>query len=572
MQALDDVGADGYGRKDRTSDRAIALPAAANGGRLRRLTILFGVSWDHHKSPRTPHPGRPSRLPNRFAVALGSMATLFTVMTPAVSLAAGYDPASDMNSMYNTTLYTGARAWWNAGYTGAGVDVALIDTGVTPVEGLATPGKIVYGPDLSLESQASTLRNLDTNGHGTFMAGIIAGRGSSAVPGSYAADAGSFLGVAPDARILSVKVGVADGGTDVSQVIAAIDWVVQHRYDNGMNIRVLNLSYGTDSAQAYEVDPLAFALEQAWKAGIFVVTATGNAGYAFKTGTLTNPAFDPKLFAVGASDSMGTATQLDDTVAAFSSTGSNGRTPDVVAPGAHIVSLRVPESHIDQTFGSTGIVSDTLFRGSGTSEAAAFVSGAAALAIQQRPGITPATLKRLFLSNTKGLNASSLRQGDGEIDLARMLGATAYNPPVQWKTIEWSTGTGSLELSRGTDHLTLDGVLLSGSQDIFGHPFSSAVMATLEALGTSWTGGVWNGSVWTGNSWSGNSWSGNSWSGNSWSGNSWSGNSWSGNSWSGNSWSGNSWSGNSWSGNSWSGNCWSGNSWSGNSWSGAAWS
>src|SRR3990172_2862369 len=254
---------------------------------------------------------------------------------PGSALAAGpYDPVTDVNSMYNTTTYTGVRAWWAAGYTGAGIDVAVIDTGVSPVEGLATAGKIIYGPDLSLESQASNLTNLDTNGHGTFMAGI--------------------LGVAPDARIVSLKVGVADGGVDVSQVIAAIDWVVQHRTDNGMNIRVLNLAYGSDSAQAYGVDPLSYAVEQAWKAGIFVVTATGNAGYAFKNGTLTNPAYDPKIFAVGASDSMGTMTTSGDTVPAFSSTGSNSRAPDVVAPGTHIVSLRVPGSYIDQQHGTTG--------------------------------------------------------------------------------------------------------------------------------------------------------------------------------------------------------------------------
>ncbi len=554
MQALSDVGVDSTGRHDR-EDRALAMPPAADG-LLRRMGILLGVSWDYHKSP-PPRPGLFSSLmPRRVGVALGSLAMLVSTMAPTASTAATYDPTADMNSMFNTTRYTGAQDYWNAGYTGAGVDVAIIDTGVNAVEGLATPGKIVYGPDLSFESQTDALRNLDTNGHGTFMAGIIAGRGSDAVTGSYAGDATNFLGVAPDARILSVKVGVADGGVDVSQVIAAIDWVVQHRTDYGMNIRVLNLAYGTDSLQSYQVDPLAFAVEQAWKAGIFVVTATGNAGYAFKTGTLTNPAFDPKIFAVGSSDSVGTATQGDDIVSAYSSTGSNARTPDVMAPGAHIVSLRVPGSYIDQMYGSTGYVSPTLFRGSGTSEAAAFASGAAALVIQQHPAITPASLKRLFLANATGLGFSSLRQGSGEVDLSRMLGATVYAPPTQWKTIDWSTGIGSLELSRGTDHLTRDGVVLSGSIDIFGHHFDSASMALLEATGNSWSGGIWNGNSWSGNSWSGNSWSGNSWSGNSWSGNSWSGNSWSGNSWSGNSWSGNSWSGNSWSSSGWMGISW----------------
>jgi len=543
MQASSDVGASRHGRADRIEDRAIAMLAATDRGFLRRLSILLGVSWGYHKAPRPAPPTLSSLVPRRFAVALGSLAMVATAVSPAATMATGYNPALDVNSLYNTTLYTGAQAWWSAGYTGAGVDVAIIDTGVSPVEGLSTPGKVVYGPDLSFESQDPSLQHLDTNGHGTFMAGIIAGRGSSALPGGYAGNSSTFLGVAPDARIVSLKVGVADGGTDVSQVIAAIDWVVQHRNDNGMNIRVLNLSFGTDSNQSYLVDPLSFAVEQAWKAGIFVVVATGNEGYVARTGTLTNPAYDPKIFAVGASDSMGTLTQSDDMVATFSSTGSNARYVDVVAPGAHLVSLRVPGSYIDQVYRATGFVADGLFRGSGTSEAAAFVSGAAALAIQQRPGLSPDSLKKQFLSNTRSLiGFSSRRQGQGEVDMLKMLGSMAFNVPKQWSSVDWSTGVGSLELSRGTDHLTRDGVLLVGDRDIFGHSFDSVAMAALEAAAASWSGGVWNGNAWTGDGWAGNSWSGNSWSGNSWSGNSWSGNSWSGNSWSGNSWSGAYWS------------------------------
>ena len=208
---------------------------------------------------------------------------LASVLAPAASLAAGYDPASDANSMLNTTAYTGATAWWDAGYTGKGVDVALIDTGVTRVDGLDGTGKVVYGPDLSLESQSPDLRDLDTNGHGTFMAGLIA------------ANSTAYRGMAPGARIVSVKVGVADGGTDVSQVIAAIDWVVQHRHDGDLNIRVINLSYGTNSAQDYRVDPLAYAAERAWKEGIVVVAAGGNYGFQSHMNNapaLADPAID----------------------------------------------------------------------------------------------------------------------------------------------------------------------------------------------------------------------------------------------------------------------------------------
>jgi serine protease AprX len=476
--------------------------------------------------------------------------------------ASTYDPTADMNSMFNTTAYTGAQAWWKAGYTGAGVDVALIDTGVSPVAGLNGPGKIVYGPDLSLESQAPSLTRLDTNGHGTFMAGLIAGHDSTLTAPYASAPASAYRGIAPDARIVSVKVGVADGGVDVSQVIAAIDWVVQHRNDNGLNIRIINLAYGTNSAQAYQLSPLAYAVEQAWKKGIFVVAAAGNDGFVgSSSGNLDMPAKDPFVLTVGASDSNGTSAMRDDTVAQFSAKGSKTRHVDLVMPGAHIVGLRVPGSYVDQTYGSTGYVASTLFRGSGTSEATAIASGAAALMIQQRPSITPSQLKLLMMNACVSLGASvsNIWQGRGELDLTRALTASS----TQTDSVHTpSTGTGSLELDRGTDRLTADGVVLSGEKDIFGRAFSPSAMATLEAAGNSWSGGNWNGNSWSGSSWSGTRWSGSSWSGTRWSGSSWSGSSWSGNTWSGSSWSGTRWSGSSWSGSSWSGNTWSGSSWS----------
>jgi serine protease AprX len=476
---------------------------------------------------------------------------------------ATYNPVTDVGSMLNVTQMTGAQAYWQAGYTGRGVDVALIDSGVVPVDGLTAAGKVVNGADLSFESQASNLIYLDSFGHGTHMAGIIAGRADAAVPGQYAGDATNFVGMAPDARIISVKVADALGHTDVSQVIAALGWIVQHRTDNGLNIRIVNLSYGTNGSQDYTLDPLAYAAEVAWKKGLVVVTAAGNAGFA-KSGSLTDPAYDPAVLAVGAADTQGTTTYADDTVASFSSNsivGRNKRTVDLLAPGTHIVSLRDPGSFVDQTYGSTGSVTDTLFRGSGTSQAAAIVSGAAALVIQQRPSITPDQLRALLAKGADRLNGVSVQaQGSGELDLRNVLSQKIPNNTQGYLA---STGSGPLELSRGDVHLVLDDVTLSGERDIFGAPFASAAMAALEAAGNSWSDGAWNGNSWSGNSWSGNSWSGNSWSGNSWSGNSWSGNSWSSYSWSGNSWSGNSWSGNSWSGNSWSGNSWSGNSWSG---------
>jgi len=474
-----------------------------------------------------------------------------------------YSPASDPYSMQNVTQADGVQSWWNAGYTGKGVDVALIDTGVAPVPGLSTQSKIVNGPDLTPESQNPKLQYLDTNGHGTFMAGIIGGNDGQ--PGGY-------RGVAPDSRILSVKVGSANGAVDVSQVIAAIDWVVQHRYDNGMNIRVINLSYGTSSSQSFLIDPLAYAAEQAWKDGIVVVTAAGNDGVG---SGLLDPAYDPWLIAVGAADTMGTPTMADDQPTGFSSGASCSgwtrrcRTPDLLAPGAHMQGLRDPGSYVDQN-NPSAVLGTQYFRGSGTSEAAAYVTGAVALLLQRYPQLTPNQVKQMLIESSDSLPGySTLEQGHGELDMNALLSDSVPQNARQFHL--FSLGSGSLEASRGSSHLSLNGVLLQGEQDIFGQPFNSVKMAVLEANGSSWSGGTWNGSQWTGNSWSGSSWSGSSWSGSTWSGNSWSGSSWSSLVWSGNSWSGSSWSGNSWSGNSWSGSSWSGNSWSGESWLGASW-
>jgi serine protease AprX len=474
-----------------------------------------------------------------------------------------YSAASDPYSMQSITAGDGVQPWWNAGDTGQGVDVALIDTGVAPVPALSGANKIVNGPDLSLESQDPSLQDLDTNGHGTFMAGIIGGNDGQA---------GGYRGVAPDSRILSVKVGAANGAVDVSQVIAAIDWVVQHRRDNGMNIRVVNLSYGTDSTQPYTVDPLAFAAEQAWKAGIVVVTAAGNGGFG---SGLTDPAYDPWLISVDAADTMGTPSLKDDQAAAFSA-GQDSCAPPfcvgptLLAPGAHMEGLRVAGSYVDQNSPSAAL-GDLYFRGSGTSESAAYVTGAVALLLEKYPQLTPDQVKSLLTASTVLLKGTpGFIQGAGELDMNQLLTARAPRaghggpggpgkpggPGAGPGSPIWSTGTGSLQLSRGDTEISNNGVVLQGDQTIFGLPFNSAAMAALEASGTSWSGGVWDGSTWLGSSWSGNSWSGSSWSGSSWSGNSWSGSSWSGSSWSGSSWSGSSWSGSSWSGDGWLGASW----------------
>ncbi len=367
----------------------------------------------------------------------------------------GFDGLTAGGSPYNTRKAVKADDTWHDGFTGKGVDVALIDSGVVPVDGLTYPGKVINGPDLSFESGSEPHRYLDTFGHGTHMAGIIAGRDAAVTETGKRSkdDHDNFQGIAPDARILNVKVAASDGATDVSQVIAAIDWVVQHRNDAGMNIRVLNLSFGTDGTQSYMVDPLAYAAEVAWHKGIVVVVAAGNS--QFGNGELNNPAYDPYVIAVGAADTKGTPFDVtDDTVPDWSARGTGARGPDFVAPGKSVVSLRAPGSHIDETH-PEGRVNARFFKGSGTSQAAAVVSGAAAVLLQHRPNLTPDQVKALLASTATKLPAADARgQGAG---LVNVRAAQKAFTPTTVQTWPKATGTGSLEKSRGSVHLVMKG-------------------------------------------------------------------------------------------------------------------
>jgi serine protease AprX len=476
------------------------------------------------------------------------------LLIPSSASAAG-TPLPDMAAVGQVV---GAPSAWAAGATGHGVDVAMVDTGVTPVPGLNGPNKLVYGPDLSFDSQDPATAHWDGYGHGTAIAGIIAGNDGTA---------DGYKGIAPDARLVSVKVGASNGATDVSQMIAGIDWVTQHAHDDGMNIRVLNLSLGTNAVQPYQLDPLAHAAEQAWKHGIVVVVAVGNDGTA--TPNVANPASDPYLLAVGAEDPMGTVSSDDDVVAPFSQRGTGYRHADVVAPGTYVMGLLSPGSFLANAY-PAAVLGNRFLRGSGTSQATAVVSGVVADLLSARPGLTPDQVKAILtLSATRIATTKANFVGSGLVQLPAALGM----PMPGWVRQFWpaSDGGGSLEQARGTSHVSTGGVALTGEQDIFGHAWNSAAIAALENSASAWNGGVFNGSTWSGSTWSGSTWSGSTWSGSTWSGSTWSGSTWSGSTWSGSTWSGSTWSGSTWSGSTWSGSTWSGSTWTGSAWSGNDW-
>jgi serine protease AprX len=491
----------------------------------------------------------------------------------------GYDPTASVGSLYNTEQIVGAQAAWADGATGQNVGVAVLDTGVSPVQGLNAPGKLVNGPDLSFASQSPALTYLDEVGHGTHIAGIIAGRDQTAPSNgggkhhnsnSYAGDTSNFNGVAPDARIVNVKVADEQGAVDVSQVLAGIDWVVQHRNDGSVNIRVLNLSFGTNSTQSYILDPLAYAAEIAWKSGIVVVTSAGNNGAA--SNGLNDPAYDPFLISVGAADTNGSLDTSQHTVAAFSSNGTTARTPDVVAPGVHIASLRDPGSQIDLNYGATATTGSRFFLGSGTSQAAAVVSGAAALLVGQNPGWSPDQVKyALTASATPLANQAATAQGSGEINVEAALGIKMKKKTPYTQMFLPATGLGSLDASRGGVDVTSNGVALTGEKDIMGNSFNSATMAAAEATQAAWNDGTWNGAGWAGAGWAGAGWAGAGWAGVGWAGAGWAGAGWAGSTWTGAGWAGAGWAGAGWAGAGWAGAGWAGAGWAGAGWAGAGW-
>ncbi len=462
----------------------------------------------------------------------------------------------------------GLEEVWALGHTGAGIDVAVIDTGVTPVAGLDAPGKIVDGPDFSFDSDDENLRHLDLYGHGTAMAGLVAGSPSGR---EELVGGNDFsVGAAPDARIVNVKVGDGVGAVDVSQVIAAIDWVVQNRNANGMNIRVMLLAFDTDSAQSYLLDPLSYAVENAWHHGIVAVVASGNDGRS--ANSLGSPAVNPYILAVGAAGPDGESWKIP----SWGSKGDGTRNPDVVVPGEQVLAPAVPGSFLANAY--PGAVFETpdgpMIRGDGTSQAAAFAAGAAAVLLEARPELTPDEVKEALTSTAVYLGGKGSRaidpkmQGHGLVDLHPALDAVVVGAVQTFPT---ATGLGSLEASRGSYHAGPVGDQLFGEVTAFGDTWDALAWTAATSAGQAYSDQTWNGSTWSSGAWLGSTWSGSTWSGSTWSGSTWSGSTWSGSTWSGSTWSGSTWSGSTWSGSTWSGSTWSGSTWSGSTWSGATW-
>ena len=437
-----------------------------------------------------------------------------------------------VKSVYRNEI--GAEALAAHGATGDGVRVALVDTGIDTEVATAgdLAGRVVPVADPTT-ADGGTVECVnfsgertcdDTFGHGTFLAGLIAGSG--------AASAGSRAGVAPGAEIVSVKVGGADGSADVSKVLAAIQWVVS--FADTYDIKVLNLSLGTNSTVPPSIDPLNLAVQRAWAAGITVVVSAGNLGRpaaGSSSGTVTKPGDDPFVITVGSVDDMETPTPHDDRLPAFSSWGPTAHghaKPDLVAPGGRVVSLRAPGSKID---GVPGSLDATYRRGSGTSMSAAMVSGLVAQLLQARPDWRPDDVKAALVAGARDV-ASHNRNAVGA-GLAYGPGALQAQVAPTHRDAVASTGLGSLRNSAGsvlvslsgcTSLLDLCGVLTDETSQ--GNPWIADAYAA-----TQWTPLTWYASQWVtaaaGHNWQGHNWQATTWaSGHNWQGHNWQGSSW----------------------------------------------
>lgn len=514
-----------------------------------------------------------------------------TVSVPDVTMhltaARGAAAATDVKgATYRASIGASSTA------TGAGVTVAVVDTGVTDVADLA--GRVTH-------VNVSGGPTGDGLGHGTFMAGLVAGDGTSSD--------GTYTGVAPDARILDVQVATPDGSTSLSRVLAGLQAVLDASVSDP-SVRVVSLALSTGNPLPPSADPLSRGLDRLWATGMTVVVSAGNDGPA--DGTVTSPGADPTLITVGALDEHGTSARGDDTVADFSARGTEfgASKPDLVAPGVSLVSTRSAGSTADVE-NPASRVGDGYFTGSGTSMSEAVTAGAAAVLIGTRPALTPDTVKKLLTRTA--YDQKNLRKadgaGDGGLDLAAAVAAAptakivkvkgsiarladdAYGPDpadaAAWQQFSAAWAAGDLEavaaiwvtLSEQTRRWAATAFALSLVSSNAGA--TDEEFAAIEALAHRWSTESWRSRDWATDAfvahrwsdadWAAHRWSLADWAAHRWSDADWSAHRWSLEAWDAHRWSADAWDAHRWSTEDWLAFAWVAHRWSSDSWASDAW-
>jgi serine protease AprX len=414
---------------------------------------------------------------------------------------------------------------------GRGVHVALVDTGVSDsayltrasghlVDAIDTSGMVV-GTAVATSGVFS-----DGYGHGTFMASLIAGGGS--VKG------GHTLGVAPGAIVDVVKVAGANGIASFGSMMAGLNWVAT----NSANEDVVNLSFGLAPADVggYGQDPLNLAVETLRFLGTNVVVSSGNTA-----GEVSDPGFDPRVITVGAADTRGWWPKLADF--SGSATVAGVSKPDLLAPGVGMLGVLPPASTI-VVANPAALQPNGFYRGSGTSEATAVVSGLAALFIADNPGVTTDQVKASLRVAADPIYAHG--SGAGLASVANRLARSRD---------DWRMGDGGA-LNEAT--FTISAWSANG--------WGEAIWGSGSWITNTWRTNTWRTEAWAALAFTTNTWRTNTWRTNTWRTNSWATNTWLTNSWQTNTWLTNSWRTNSWGTENWGTNSWSTSSWGSDSW------
>jgi serine protease AprX len=296
---------------------------------------------------------------------------------------------------------------WMKGYTGKGIGVAVVDSGIS------SDGKSDFGNRIikQVKFNSDTNNMADKYGHGTHVAGIIGGDGKNSN--------GAYVGVAPGVDLINVKFSDDEGRASEADLISALEWISENH--EKYNIRVVNISAGVGTKQSYKESAVSAAVELLWHQGIVVVASVGNTG-GEECSTCYAPANNPFIISVGAVDDNNTKDLLDDYMKSWSSKGKtlDGHLkPEIVAPGSEIVSY-MPSGALRKK-SPNNIVEGDYFKMGGTSMAAPVISGVVALMLEAHPEWTPDQVKWV-LQNTTRLYGLTDKDAEKAIEEAKKQG------------------------------------------------------------------------------------------------------------------------------------------------------
>ena len=517
------------------------------------------------------HAGEAVGLINAFAARLDAHDAARLATQPgvrAVSLNGATKPQSvdfkpnQLETAYNQSVNT-PQVWNRA--TGKGIGVAIIDTGVAGglVDFRGADGRSRVVASAVVHPDATTAE--DFYGHGTHVAGLIAGDSSRRPEGDPLR--GRYAGAAPHANIISIKASDDHGDASVLDVIRGIEFAVEHRDE--FNIRVLNLSLESMEPESYRTDPLAAAVEAAWFQGIVVVVAAGNRG-SDPDAVSYAPGNDPYVISVGAVNDQRTKQTRDDAREDWSSRGTTQdgyAKPELYAPGRRLVSTLAPGSDFASLCEKCVRGDGQYIQAGGTSMSAPVVAGVVAALLEDHPAWTPDQVKGALVNNLRELpgggdevdalaayNASSqelisnqgLEPSDlvdpesGAVDWSRSRWSRS-----RWSRSRWSMATGGLSASWAGASYVCDCEVVdpeTGEVDLTRSRWSKALMSRSRWSRSQWDRSRWSRSRWSRSRWSKSLMNRSRWSRSRWSRSRWSRSRWSESQWNRSRWSRSRWS------------------------------